>query len=613
MQSLWQSWRILLVCGTIVLSASLVVIGQAQESPAPRVWTLTPDTNTPTSDTLHYTITFSEAVTGVDESDFSTAGDDAGASVRSVTASTNPAIYDVTVSLGASHRKLLLVVNDDDTIRNTADIPLGGVGLANGNAISSNAVSYTAPTTINAITAPLLADPQLGGINIGTNASLKLTKPANLPVLSYYDATNKDLKLSICNDVICSAPVIRTIDSTGDVGSHSALALTTTNIPVISYVDFQPGDLKLAICNNPTCTAPIIRTIDSQGDTGYYSSIILTSTNVPIISYWNYDLWDLKLAVCNSPMCTATTIRTIADVGNVGSYNSIALTNTNLPVISYVNLSSNSLMLAICTDMTCTAPIIRTLSTGNELWKTSLKLTTSNIPVISYYKATTADLVLAICVDQTCTSQLPHVTVDADGLVGGFNSLALTTHNIPVISYYDFTNYNLKLAVCNNMQCTSPTIRTLDTGGDVGSWNSLALGTSPHPFIINPVVGYMDTTNQSLKLYSGAQLIDVHTTVDTGSPHAFGKSSPANNAINQPQAAILQWAPSQYATTYQYCIATSIATCTSWNTVSASTTQINLALSGLSKNTTYYWQVRAVNGAGTTVSSGDYWKFTTIK
>jgi hypothetical protein len=596
-----------------VLSASLVVIGQAQESPTPRVWAITPDTTTPTSDTLHYTVTFSEAVTGVDVSDFSTAGDDTGASIRSVTVSANPAIYDVTVSLGAIHRKLLLVVNDDDTIRNATDIPLGGVGVANGNAISSSTVSYTAPSSVDTVTTPHLADPQLGGIDIGENASLKLTKPANLPVISYYDATNKDLKLSICNDVICSAPIIRTVDSVGDVGSNSALALTTTNIPVISYVDFQPGDLKLAICNNPTCTAPIIRTIDSQGDTGYYSSIILTSTNVPIISYWNYTAWELKLAVCNSLMCTATTIRTIDDLGNVGSYNFIALTNNNFPVISYVNLSSKSLMLAICTDATCTTPILRTLSTGNEPGKNSLKLTSSNIPVISYYKATTADLVLAICVDPTCTSQLPHVTVDADGLVGSFNSLALTTHNIPVISYYDYTNYNLKLAVCNNIQCTSPTIRTLDTSGDVGSWNSLTLGASPHPFIINPVVGYMDTTNTSLKLYSGSQLIDVHTTVDTGSPHAFGKSSPANNAINQPQAAILQWAPSQYATTYQYCIATSIAACTSWNTVSASTTQINLALSGLSKNTTYYWQVRAVNGAGTTVSNGGYWKFTTVK
>ena len=59
----------------------------------------------------------------------------------------------------------------------------------------------------------------------------------------------------------------------------------------------------------------------------------------------------------------------------------------------------------------------------------------------------------------------PGATIDSAGRVGTFDSLALTTTNIPVISYYDATNSALKLAVCNDAACSLPTISTLDAAG----------------------------------------------------------------------------------------------------------------------------------------------------
>ena len=55
-----------------------------------------------------------------------------------------------------------------------------------------------------------------------------------------------------------------------------------------------------------------------------------------------------------------------------------------------------------------------------------------------------------------------------------FTSLALTSSNFPVISYYDETYGDLKLAVCNDAACTSPSISTLDSAGNVGWYTSIA-------------------------------------------------------------------------------------------------------------------------------------------
>ena len=90
---------------------------------------------TPTdADTVHFTVSFSETVTGVDTSDFSINATDtkalSGASVTAVSGSGDT--YSVTVETGTGDGRLGLDVIDDDTIVDTAGNPLGGPGAGNG-------------------------------------------------------------------------------------------------------------------------------------------------------------------------------------------------------------------------------------------------------------------------------------------------------------------------------------------------------------------------------------------------------------------------------------------------------------------------------------------------
>lgn len=94
-------------------------------------------------------------------------------------------------------------------------------------------------------------------------------------------------------------------------------------------------------------------------------------------------------------------------------------------------------------------------------------------------------------------------------------------------------------------------------------------------------------------------------------PGAFGKSGPANNAVEQPTSVTLSWDASTNAASYEYCYdTTNDNTCTAW--IGAGAAQ-SAGLSGLSAGTTYYWHVRA-NGSGTTYANGSamaFWNFTT--
>jgi hypothetical protein len=94
-------------------------------------------------------------------------------------------------------------------------------------------------------------------------------------------------------------------------------------------------------------------------------------------------------------------------------------------------------------------------------------------------------------------------------------------------------------------------------------------------------------------------------------PSAFGKSAPVNNSLNQPLSPTLSWSASANATSFEYCYySTNSADCDEPWTLSTASTSVNL--SGLASNTTYHWQVRAVNAEGiTNADGGTWWSFTT--
>jgi serine protease len=128
-----------------------------------------------------------------------------------------------------------------------------------------------------------------------------------------------------------------------------------------------------------------------------------------------------------------------------------------------------------------------------------------------------------------------------------------------------------------------------------------------------PIGSTCNTTNCGTGILNAqAAVVAAQNPPPPPAPGAFNKSSPANGATRiRANTVNLQWGASSNAVSYQYCIDTSNNnTCNAtWIGVGAAT---SVRPTGLARGVTYYWQVQAINAAGTTVANGgSWWNFRT--
>lgn len=186
-------------------------------------------------------------------------------------------------------------------------------------------------------------------------------------------------------------------------------------------------------------------------------------------------------------------LRVVDAAGDAGGFTSLAIGTDGNPVISYFSTAGNGdLVFAHCNDPTCSGDVTHSLIDflGSVGRYTSLAIGTDGNPVMSYYDATHGDLKVAHCDDPACAGGGETVsTVDATGDAGGYSSLAIGSDGNPVISYQDQELGNdrfLKVAHCNDPACAGgdETVSTV-AAGNAGFYTSLAIGTDG-----NPVVSY---------------------------------------------------------------------------------------------------------------------------
>ncbi|MFQ5779543.1 MAG: hypothetical protein ACE5HN_02000 [Nitrospiria bacterium] len=304
--------------------------------------------------------------------------------------------------------------------------------------------------------------------DVGSNTSLAIGLDG-FPRISYYDATNGDLKFARCTDADCTTPAIMTVDATGDVGSNTSLAIGPDGFARISYYDATNGNLKFARCTDADCTTPVITTVDSVGDVGSNSSLANGVGGFARISYYDATNGDLKFVLCTNDDCIAPQIRTVDSTGDVGSNSSLAMGANGFARISYYDATNGDLKFALCINADCISPQIRTVdSTGDVGSNSSLDLGIDGFVRIGYYDATNGDLKFARCTDANCTTSPIIKTLDDTNDVGVNSSIAVGTDGFARISYYDATNGDLEFARCADVDCTTLVSLAVDSTGDVG-------------------------------------------------------------------------------------------------------------------------------------------------
>lgn len=333
-----------------------------------------------------------------------------------------------------------------------------------------------------------------------------------LPVISYYDANNGDLKVAHCSNMACTIATTTTVDSEGVVGKYTSITIGRTGYPLVSYYDDTNGDLKLASCNDVACTSATIETVDDGGpgndDVGQYTSVTVNESGYAFISYYDVTNADLKVAGCNTLTCNGNSIWTVDSGGDVGQYTSVTRNSNDYGYISYYDASNGNLKVARCVSMSCSTPIINTVDgtgvTGSEEddvgHHSAITTGVDGYPLIAYAKvyqvgspSSGSQMRVAHCTSTTCSAADVDVMISASTVDWQAISITLGPYGRGLITAGFDTTSRIYMFHCEDVACSDQTISdSVVTLGAVDA--ALTVGADGLP-----IVSYSTDTDEALR------------------------------------------------------------------------------------------------------------------
>lgn len=258
--------------------------------------------------------------------------------------------------------------------------------------------------------------------------------------------------------------------------------------------------------------------VDTEFAAGIFTSVAVGADGFPFVTYIGNAAF--KGVHCTSVSCTTHDAPVILDpAAAVGEYNSVTVGADGFPFVTYRDSSSANFNLKAvhCTSVSCStrdAPLVLD-STGNVGLYTSVTVGSDSFPFVSYYDFTNEDLKAIHCTSLSCATRDAPLTLDtaAEG-AGEYTSVTVGADGFPFISYRGdtFTAGELKVVHCTSASCASRDAPlAVDTVGDVGYYTSVTIGEDGFPFI-----AYRDGANDGVN----ADLKAVHCTSLSCSTHS---------------------------------------------------------------------------------------------
>lgn len=322
--------------------------------------------------------------------------------------------------------------------------------------------SCSAANTHNAIDPNIEADP-LAGVSM-------VIPSDGLPIISYADSVNEDLRVVKCGNPACSAGNTATApDNGGSVGTFSSIAVGADNLPVVSYFERAGGGrLRIAKCGNVICSFAVSITIaDPAVSVGAYTSIAVPPDGLPVVSYNIFsgshpNSRGVKVLKCANTNCTGTSTITTIDTGSDrGRYTSLAIPSDGLPIISYLfaQLSgATGVKVVKCGNSACSAANVLTevdTSTGGTLSTASIVAAADGRPLVVHGGVT---LRVTKCGNAACSSGNTSGYLANNAPFSAFPSAALPPDGLPIVAFGASGSAGSYFATvkCSNSACLAP-------------------------------------------------------------------------------------------------------------------------------------------------------------
>jgi cysteine-rich repeat protein len=339
-----------------------------------------------------------------------------------------------------------------------------------------------------------------------------------LPVISYRDESQSDLKVAHCTDLSCGTATISTVDSgPGAVGGQSDLIIGSDGLPLIAYrktacvspfcVD---GDLKVAHCNDRSCTSAQVTTLIAESDTEAVLSrgvaLAIGSNGRATIAYatspasfFEGSTYSLRTLHCLNAACSIGSLPWIITSSSnaVDSFTAATVTGGQT-LVAYGQLlnvgpAASDFRVARCSSPTCAGgTVVNPDTVPWDAARHAVTLAADGLALIAR-SSESGHLRMAHCTDQQCSSTIA-TTVDNSGRVGGGVELQLGHDGLGVIAFQQPATNTLWIGHCNDPSCTSISTRVVEGVGEVGG---LSLAIAPNGV---PLVAYRDTDTDDLKL-----------------------------------------------------------------------------------------------------------------
>lgn len=314
--------------------------------------------------------------------------------------------------------------------------------------------------------------------------------------ISYYDATNQDLKFANSSDG-GSTWTKNTISSSGVVGTFATMsrAATTGNF-YISYYDTISGNLMVSKSTNGGANFTTA-TVEVGNDVGRYSSVGAyyagANDNVYVVHY-DATNYDLRFVKSDDSASTWSFSGLVDSSGRVGSHASLTLADQDTLYAAYYDETNKRLKFANSSSggSGWTRSVIENASSGGDVGKhTNIFALNHSVIFVSYRDNANGYLKFARSYNRGATWTTS--TVDNAGGTGYFTSIHANDTNNVFISYYDALKDDLKFAQTTDGGA-SWNITTIDSIGGVGQYSSLT-STSNSTFFVS----YFDGTRGALR------------------------------------------------------------------------------------------------------------------